>query len=265
MTKKRCSAEWLGRHTDVPFDLKMIAGTGSGESLERREVAEAAFEVETGTYDLVLAEDLGRIFRRVHAQLFCEACEDVQTRLIAINDSLDTAQDNWRMVAGFANMRHEAYNADTGKRIRRSLRNRFQQGGVFQVAIVGYIKPPGAVGESDVRKDEAWTERYQEWFRRLDGGARFAEIADWLNGAGIPVGPYCKDQAARTWKHGRAHYAQSHLEGRSCPQPQDGQTRKQDRPAEIGQCAFGRTARAGLSAPGTYRTSVLRPCSQEGQ
>ena len=94
--ERRLLLEWLGRHTDLPFDLKMIAGTGSGESLERREVAQAAFEVETATYDLVLAEDLGRIFRRTHASLFCEACEDVQTRLITINDNIDTARDEWQ-------------------------------------------------------------------------------------------------------------------------------------------------------------------------
>src|SRR5262249_47219893 len=65
---------WLQQHVDGPFDLTMIAGQGSGESLERQEIAEAEGEIETGTYDLVIAEDLGRIFRRVHAHLFCELC-----------------------------------------------------------------------------------------------------------------------------------------------------------------------------------------------
>jgi len=77
---------------------------------------------------LVIAEDLGRIFRRAHSQLFCELCEDYATRLVAINDNVDTGQDGWRVLAGFASVRHELYNADTSKRIRRSLRNRFLQG-----------------------------------------------------------------------------------------------------------------------------------------
>ncbi|SRR6266511_2004179 len=104
-----------------PFALTMIAGRGSGECLDRQEALQASAEVQTGTYDLVIAEDLGRIFRRIHAQLFCELCEDVGTRLVAINHHVDTERDDWRMHAFFATMRHEMYNADTAKRIRRTM------------------------------------------------------------------------------------------------------------------------------------------------
>ena len=85
--------QWLAQHAGPPFALTMIAGRGSGEWLDRQEALRATAEVETGTYDLVIAEDLGRIFRRVHALLFCELCEDIGTRLIAINDNVDTGQD----------------------------------------------------------------------------------------------------------------------------------------------------------------------------
>ena len=80
-------------------------------------------------------------------------CLDANTRLIAINDHLDTAQEGWQLHSFFAAMRHETYNRDTSKRIRRSLRNRFSQGGVFQCQIYGYIKPQGAAGDADVQKD----------------------------------------------------------------------------------------------------------------
>src|SRR5687768_11717113 len=68
---------WLSNHMDIPFALNLIAGKGSGECLEREEAERAQEELESGRYDLVLAEDLGRIFRRVHAYLFCESAEDV--------------------------------------------------------------------------------------------------------------------------------------------------------------------------------------------
>lgn len=103
---------WLAEHTDLPYRLTMISGRGSGECLDRQEALRAENEVESRTYDLVIAEDLGRIFRRIHARLFCELCEDVGTRLIALNDHVDIAQDNWRVLAGFASMRHEMYNAE---------------------------------------------------------------------------------------------------------------------------------------------------------
>jgi DNA invertase Pin-like site-specific DNA recombinase len=183
---------WLKERLGRPYRLETIASRGSGECLDRRELLDAIAAVESGRYDLVIAEDLGRIARRVHTQLFCELCEDHETRLIALNDQVDTAQENWRLLAGFASMRHEMYNADTGKRIRRSLRNRFEQGGVVQTVVYGYLKPPGAKSDADLRKDPAAEPIYQEMFTRLEGGASYSEIADWLNEKGIPPGPYAR-------------------------------------------------------------------------
>jgi DNA invertase Pin-like site-specific DNA recombinase len=185
---RRC----LGDHTQLPFDLKMIGGRGSGECLDRREALQATAEVETGSYDLVIAEDLGRIFRRIHAQLFCESCEDLGTRLIAVNDHVDTGRDDWRLSAFFATMRHEMYNADTSKRIRRSLRNRFQQGGVVQTTVYGYVKPPGAKTDGELHKDPAAQAVFDEVFRRLEDGAAYSEVADWLNAQGVKPGPYAR-------------------------------------------------------------------------
>lgn len=127
--------EWLAEHSDIPFDLTMIAGKGSGEWLDREEVERARAELETGQYDLVIAADLGRILRRMHAYLFCEGAEDVGTRVIALNDGVDTAKDGWRLSAFFASMRHELYNVDTAKRIRRTQRNRFSNGGMVKVPL----------------------------------------------------------------------------------------------------------------------------------
>ncbi|MHB1426455.1 MAG: recombinase family protein [Gemmataceae bacterium] len=180
---------WLADHADSSFDLHMIAGRGSGEALDCEDARRARAEVETDTYDLVIAEDLGRIFRRSHAIIFCELCEDYQTRLIALNDHVDTAQDNWRVLAGFASMRHELYNADTAKRIRRSLRNRFQMGGVIQSVVFGYNKPPGTKTDAELQKDPAAEPIYAEMFRKLEDGASYSEVADWLNEQGVKPGP----------------------------------------------------------------------------
>src|SRR5215831_881897 len=126
---------WLDQHAATPYCLDTISGRGRGECLDRQEVVQAEEAMETRTYDLVLAEDLGRIFRRVHAQLFCELCEDVGTRLLARNDHVDTGQDSWHLHAFFATLRHELYYADTATRIRRSLRKRFLQGGGVQTVV----------------------------------------------------------------------------------------------------------------------------------
>jgi len=170
---------WLDQYAGRPYHLQMIAGRGSGECLDREEARQARAAVESGRVDLVIAEDLGRIFRRIHAQLFCELCEDYETRLIALNDQVDTAQDNWRIMAGFASMRHEMYNADTANRILRTLRNRFQQRGIVQFVIFGYIKPPGAKTDADLQKDPEVEPIYAERFRLLENGASYSEVANW--------------------------------------------------------------------------------------
>jgi hypothetical protein len=88
-------------------------------------------------------------------------------------------------------MRHEMYNADTAARIRRTLRNRFENGGVVQFVTFGYVKPPGAKHDSEMFKDPAAAPIIEEIVRRLEDGASYAEVADWLNDQGVKPGPYC--------------------------------------------------------------------------
>ncbi len=183
--------EFLVANCKHPLNLTMIATQGSGEYLDREELSRLQKEIESRLYDGVIMEDLARNCRRVHAYLTCELCEDCDTRLLALNDNVDTATD-WRQNAWFAVFRHEAYNKDTALRIRRTLRNRFMQGGVFQVPIFGYIKPPGAKSDADVTKDPEAEPIYDEWFRKLENDESYSAVADWLTELGIPTGPYCR-------------------------------------------------------------------------
>jgi DNA invertase Pin-like site-specific DNA recombinase len=179
-------------HYEGPVEWTIISSQDSGEYLDREESARAEALVETRTQDLVIAEDLARLYRRAKAYDFCELCQDCDTRLIAINDHVDTGRNDWHLSALFSVFRHESYNRDTSERIRRSLRHRFPQGLVFQFSIYGYVKPENAKSDAEVSKDPAAEAVYDEWFRRLEHGASFAEVADWLNKLGIPTGPYCR-------------------------------------------------------------------------
>ena len=185
--------KWVEDRYDGPVEWTFIEGQGSGECLDREQVAEAEELVASGQVDLVAMEDLSRHMRRVHAVLFCEQCEDADTRLIAINDGIDTCKD-WRLHAFFAAMKHEQSNKDTSLRIKRTLRNRFVQGGVIQFTVFGYIKPPGAKNDGELQKDPAAEAIMKEWFERLDCGETFSEIADWLNFLGVPTGPFCRSE-----------------------------------------------------------------------
>jgi site-specific DNA recombinase len=52
----------------------------------------------------------------------------------------------------------------------------------------GYLKPPGAASDADIARDPLAEPVYEEWFRRLEAGGTYAEVADWLNAARVAVG-----------------------------------------------------------------------------
>ena len=185
---------YITAHYDGLVNFHFIKSRDSGEFLDTRELIEAEERIEARRHDVLICEDLGRICRRHHAISICELCEDQDTRLIALNDNIDLARSDWRMNAFFASFKHESYNKDTSQRIRRTQRNRFTQGGIVQTTIYGYVKPTGTKNDADLRKDPAAEPIYDEMFRRLEDGATFAEIADWLNDAGISVGPYSRSK-----------------------------------------------------------------------
>jgi len=174
--------------------MTVLAGSGSGECLERAEYVSLLELIASEKFDAVLSEDLGRIARRIHAHLVCEHCVDHDTRLISLNDHVDTAQDGWEDHSIFAAWHHERSNRDTSKRIKRTHSTRFQQGGCLPLPIFGYRKKPGAKTDDDLEKVPEAIPIFKEWFERLDRGELYAEIADWLNGIGQPTGPYCSNQ-----------------------------------------------------------------------
>jgi hypothetical protein len=182
---------WTADRYDGEVEWTRNTGQGSGECIDRQQVRDAEDLVASGRFDLVLMEDLGRHLRRSQAIGFCELCEDHDTRLIAINDGIDSAVP-WRLHAFFAAVKHEQSNKDTSERIKRTLRNRFVNGGVFQIPIFGYVKPPHAKSEADVSRDPSAESIYQEWFFRLEKDTSYAEVADWLNETGVPVGSGCR-------------------------------------------------------------------------
>lgn len=185
---------WLAGHSSFPFKLTVIKSVGSGERLDRDESVEIIAAVESGRYDLLLVEDLGRVYRRVHALLLCEDCIDAGVRVISLNDNVDTAVEGWMVQGIFAVMRHEQYNKDTAKRIRRTLRYRFQQGLIVQCLIAGIVKPPDLQSDADLQKDPRYEPVYDEMFTRLENGAGFPEISDWFDAIQLPVGPYCRSK-----------------------------------------------------------------------
>lgn len=189
--------KWLNDHCEVAFEVTVIAGSGSGELLDRAEFQDLIERVESRAYDLVLTEDIGRITRRVRAFHVCELCEDCETRLIAINNhGIDTARPGWRDAAFFASFFYERENRERSTRLKGRLRSQFLNGGALPDPIYGYTKPRGAKHDSEMLKDPAAEPVYRRWFQMLDDGASYAEVADWLNANGVPLPPTVRGE---TW------------------------------------------------------------------
>jgi hypothetical protein len=130
--------------------------------------------------------------RDIDALSICGFCVDHGTRVVAINDNLDTAEDDWRRAGIFAAFKHEGYNADTSKRIKQRLRNRFDTGNLAPRPIAGYMFNPKKRTEQDVWTDPDATPIVREVIRRLYAGHSFAEVAEYLNSLQFHVGPNCQ-------------------------------------------------------------------------
>jgi DNA invertase Pin-like site-specific DNA recombinase len=198
--------KYIEDHFDGKVEYCVLASIGSGEHLDRKELFELEEKIESRRYDVVICEDLSRICRRKRSIDFCEMCEDSGTRLIAINDRVDTSEDGWEDAAFFSAWHHERSNRDTSDRIKRSHVNRFDTGSMIQFAIYGILKPEGAKHDSELRKDPAAEPFVLGAFKRSEANASYAEIADWFNAEGVPTGPCCRQKhwtakMVRRWMH----------------------------------------------------------------
>ena len=207
--------ERLPDFLDGSYDIEMMATQGSGELLDRAEFIELSEKIASGEHDFVIAEDLGRIARRIQVMILCEAAEDSATRIIAINDRVDTLEsESWRQNAFFATMRHESYNRDASNRIKRSHRNRFANGDMVRQLPAGYVKPHPDATEAECFKAPGAQAVYDEWFDRLERDESFADIAAWLNSIQFPLANV-SPEIRMGWNPSRSDHQESDFEGSS--------------------------------------------------
>ena len=131
--------------------------------------------------------------RGTEAARLCGIAVDHGTRVLSINDPIDTADENWEEDVISACRDHVGHNAHTSKRIKFKLMNRFKKyGGAIPREVYGYHVPDDAKTYDDWQKDPEATPIIREAMRRLRETLNCSSVADWLNSQGIPVGPYCR-------------------------------------------------------------------------
>ena len=191
--------KFLGESYQGPLYLKRLGERGSGLRTDRPTIVEAEDEIATGTWDLVLMEDLSRAYRNPrHQMAFVQNAVDAGTRVICIGDGLDTADPNWEVMLGAAALRHGMFIPDTRRRVKRTAAHAFDRGGMVQKVRYGYRKlgrEEAEAGESGpkglrIARVAECTPVIEEMARRVLAGESYEEVATYLFESGVAAGPY---------------------------------------------------------------------------
>jgi site-specific DNA recombinase len=201
----RYDEEYLRKLHQGPTEIKYLGEQGSGMRTDRLTIMEAEEEIATGTWDLVITEDLSRFYRNPrHQYAFVQDAVDHGTRVICIGDNLDTADENWEVAMGTASLRHSLHIPDTRRRVRRTATDSFHKGGMVQKFRFGYRKltkeeaGSGLFGPVGLRiaKVPECTPIIREMKAMIMNGRKYVELADWLIENQIKPGPYVTSE---TW------------------------------------------------------------------
>jgi site-specific DNA recombinase len=173
----------------------------SGLVAERETMLELWDLVRTGDWDVVIAEDLSRIFRNPRFQwAFVQDAFDAEVRVICFADHLDTADESWETPMACASLRHGLAIPDTRRRIKRQATTAFHRGGMVLKVKFGFAKvsredaKAGTFGSKELRmrRLEECTPVFDEIRRRFGDGQSPLAVVSWLNSEGIPCGPYVR-------------------------------------------------------------------------
>lgn len=99
--------EWLRSHFAGPIEVRKLSEPASGWILQRQTIDSAIAQIAAGDVDVVVIHELHAIYRNpALLWQFIHACIDARVRLIACEDHVDTANDDWEATAHFGITRH---------------------------------------------------------------------------------------------------------------------------------------------------------------
>jgi DNA invertase Pin-like site-specific DNA recombinase len=191
--------DYLGHIYCGPIEITLLGEQASGMLTDRATIREAEDLVAGGQVDLMIAEDLARIYRNPrHQYRFVQDCVDQGTRVICVGDNLDTADENWEISMGAAALRHGLHIPDTRRRVRRTATYAFHKGGMVQKIRYGYRRltveeaGSGLLGPKDLRiaRRPECTPIIRQMMTRVLRGDPYASVAEWLQAEGIEPGAY---------------------------------------------------------------------------
>lgn len=196
---------YLRRVHQGPVRITRLGEQISGMVVDRETLRQAEDLVAAGQVDLILTEDIGRVFRNPrHMYAFVQDCVDAEVRLIAVADNIDTADDNWETALSIAAVRHGFAVPDASRRTRRSAVFSFRKGGNVQKIKFGFRKLSREESLSGefvpvglrIAKIEKLTDTIKQICAKvkdIENFRSYDDIADWLNESGVAPGPYSRN------------------------------------------------------------------------
>jgi DNA invertase Pin-like site-specific DNA recombinase len=200
--------EFLSRVYKGKLHVRQLGEQISGLVADRATILEAYELIATGEWDVVLTEDLSRLYRNPrHQMIFVQDCVDAGVRFISVADNLDTADESWEMMLGVSTLRHGFHVPDTRRRVKRKAKYSFHNGGMVLKVKYSYVKVSkqdaksgkyGPVGLC-IRKLDKCTPVIAEIRERLMTSRDPLSIVDWLNDNEVPPGPYVTSGRWSLW------------------------------------------------------------------
>jgi DNA invertase Pin-like site-specific DNA recombinase len=177
----------------------------SGELVSRPGIDQVKDGIRTRRWDLLLVEDSSRLFRHETAcGDLIEKAVDQGIRVIAINDDVDTAEEDWEDPLHESTRHHARTNRYTAKRIKRKLMALWGMGAAVGHLRPGYLrKATNPDAEERRKKGPFFDEVDPRWAPVVYGAYERITIGDppWRVGQGLTEQglPKASKAASNTW------------------------------------------------------------------
>lgn len=188
------------------MQVTCLGEQASGMLAERESIDRARDMIAAGEVDLVVAEDVSRIYRNGRYLLaFIQDAVDQEVRVMCFADRVDTADENWESMVHLAMIHHGMHVPATRRRVRRTADQSFQNGGMVMKVKFGYRKlteaeaASGEFGPAGLRiaKRTECTPVIREMRDRVVRGESYAGVTDWLTDQGVCPGEYARRWSGR--------------------------------------------------------------------
>lgn len=169
----------------------------SGVNFNRPGIQKLLKEVREGKISCIIVKDLSRLGRNYIevGDYIDQIFPFLGVRVISVTDNYDSFKNPGGIEIGFKNLIHDLYSRDLSKKVK-SVKKMYQEKGLYSGgdAPYGYKKPDKNQDCGVYQPDEDAAQIVRKMFGLAAQGFTTREIAEYLNGKGIPTPGAYKNQ-----------------------------------------------------------------------